>query len=88
MARFSGEAIQEGLSYFVWLLGMVSLQLAIFNFLPIPLLDGGHLFILGIEAVRRRDLSVELKFRLLQTGFMILASLFVMVLVFDVLKLL
>jgi regulator of sigma E protease len=49
IARFSGAAARTGTVSFIWLLGMISLQLAIFNLLPIPVLDGGHLAVIGVE---------------------------------------
>jgi len=88
MARISGEFIRTGLANFLHLMGLISLQLAIFNLLPIPLLDGGHMFILSIEGVMRKDFKAAFKYRLLQAGFAFLMTLFAVVLVFDILKLL
>lgn len=86
MAKFSGEAMRSGLSYFLNIMGIISLQLAIFNLLPIPALDGGHLFILLIEIIIRRNISVKVKYRILQFGFTLLLSLMAIVLVSDLLK--
>jgi regulator of sigma E protease len=86
IARFSGEAARTGVVALVWLLGVISLQLAIFNVLPIPLLDGGHLALLGIEAVRRKDLSWKAKERILNVGFWLLIGLVVVVLYNDIMK--
>lgn len=88
MARISGEFIRTGLANFLHLMGLISLQLAIFNLLPIPLLDGGHMFILSIEGLMRKDFKAAFKYRLLQAGFAFLMTLFAVVLVFDILKLL
>ena len=88
IARFSGEAARTGIVALVWLLGVISLQLAIFNLLPIPLLDGGHLALLGIEAVRRKDLSWKLKERILNIGFYLIMCLVVVVLYNDIVKIL
>jgi len=86
IARFSGEAARSGLVSLIWLLGVISLQLAIFNLLPIPVLDGGHLAVIGIETVARRDLPDKLKERILNVGFWLIIALIVVVLFNDVVK--
>lgn len=88
IAKFSGEAMRSGLSYFLNIMGLISLQLAIFNLLPIPALDGGHLFILLIEIIIRKNLSKKLKLKILQFGFALLLSLMIIVLISDLLKIL
>jgi len=67
-------------------MGLLSLQLGLLNLLPIPLLDGGQLFILMLEGIVRRDFSIKLKERLLQAGFVFLVLLMVSVLAFDIAK--
>ncbi|MEP0775009.1 MAG: RIP metalloprotease RseP [Acidobacteriota bacterium] len=86
IARFSGAAARSGAISLVRLLGVISLQLAIFNLLPIPVLDGGHLAVIGIEAVARRDLPDKLKERILNVGFWLIIALVVVVLFNDVVK--
>jgi regulator of sigma E protease len=86
MAKFSGEAMRSGFVYFLNFLGLISLQLAIFNLLPIPLLDGGHMFILAIEAVLRRSFSLDVKLRIAQVGFLFLILLVGTVTVLDIMK--
>jgi regulator of sigma E protease len=86
IAKFSGEAARSGPSALILLMGVLSLQLGILNLLPIPLLDGGQIFVTLIEAVARRDFSLKLKERLLQMGFVFLVLVMVTVLYFDVLK--
>ena len=51
---------------------MISLQLEVFNLLPIPILDGGVIALLLIEGVMRRDLSMALKEKIVQVGFVFL----------------
>jgi len=53
-------------------LGLVSLQLGVFNLLPIPILDGGVVALLLVEAVLGRDLSLGLKEKIVQVGFVFL----------------
>lgn len=57
IAQMSGQAAQAGLSAFLALLAMVSVSLGVLNLLPIPVLDGGMLLFLLIEAVRKKPLS-------------------------------
>jgi regulator of sigma E protease len=88
IARISGEAARSGLHTLVWLMGLISLQLGIFNLLPIPILDGGHLTIIAFESVLRRDLSIRVKERILEVGFYLLIILMVVVLFNDIVKIL
>jgi regulator of sigma E protease len=64
----------------------ISLQLGIFNLLPIPVLDGGHLFLLGLESAARRDFSLRVKERILQVGFVMILALLAVVLYNDLAK--
>ena len=56
------------------------------NLLPIPLLDGGQITVLLVESLFRRDLSLKVKERINQLGFLLIVMLMVMVLYFDVVK--
>jgi len=86
IARFSGAAARTGTVSFIWLLGMISLQLAIFNLLPIPVLDGGHLAVIGVESALRRNFSDRTKERILNIGFWLIIMLVVVVLFNDIAK--
>jgi regulator of sigma E protease len=88
IARLSGEAAREGPAAFVALMSMVSLQLAIFNLLPIPILDGGMILLLTVEMLMRRDLSQSLKEAVLKLGFVFLMAVVVFVLYNDISKML
>ena len=57
IAKVSGEQMSLGWPAFVWLIAMVSINLGFINLLPVPMLDGGHLFFCAIEAVRRRPVG-------------------------------
>ncbi|HEX7809589.1 MAG TPA: site-2 protease family protein, partial [Thermoanaerobaculia bacterium] len=70
----------------VSLMAMISLQLGIMNLLPIPVLDGGHIMILLIEGIARRDLSLRVKERIQQLGFAALATLMIVVIYNDVIS--
>jgi len=86
IARFSGEAARLGPVSFIYLLGVISLQLGIFNLLPIPVLDGGHLAIIAVESVLRRDFSDRTKERILNTGFWLIIALMAVVIFNDMAK--
>ena len=58
-ARIAGEQMTLGIQAFIALIAMVSINLGFINLLPVPMLDGGHLFFYAIEAVRRRPLQPE-----------------------------
>jgi regulator of sigma E protease len=84
----SGQAAAEGLPVFLRFMGLFSVNLAILNLLPIPVLDGGHLLFLAIEAVRGRPLSVQQRLRWSQVGFVILIGIMLLALGNDFLRLL
>jgi len=88
IAQISGEAARSGIDSLIWFMGIISLQLGIFNLLPIPILDGGHLTIIAFESAIRRDLSLRVKERILEVGFYALILLMVVVLFNDIIKVL
>ena len=83
IAQLSGDAAQVGWVMLFRLMAMISLNLGILNLLPIPILDGGHIFVLGMEGIARRDFSVRLKERMLLAGFVVLMTLMVTVIYND-----
>lgn len=88
IAQLSGQAAREGPFTFISLMATVSLNLAIFNLLPIPILDGGVILLLLIEMFIRRDLSLQLKENIFKLGFVFLMMIVVFVLYNDITKLL
>jgi len=84
IAQLAGEQAKKGLADLVLLLAVISIDLAIVNLFPIPILDGGHLLFLAIEAIRRRPLSVKQKMVAQQIGLIILMLLFVFVFYNDI----
>ena len=83
IAQLSGDAAQSGWVTLFRLMAMISLNLGILNLLPIPILDGGHITVLAMEGVARRDFSVRLKERMLLAGFVVLMTLMVTVIYND-----
>src|SRR5207248_652038 len=88
IAQLSGEAAREGPSAFVHLMSMVSLNLAIFNLLPIPILDGGVILLLLVEMLLGRDLSMPVKEAVIKVGFVFLMVVTVFALYNDISKIL
>ncbi len=88
IAQLSGDAAREGAATFIGLMAMVSLNLAIFNLLPIPILDGGVILLLLVEMIMRRDLSLNVKEAVIKVGFVFLMALVMFVLYNDITKIL
>ncbi|MFY9551683.1 MAG: RIP metalloprotease RseP [Thermoanaerobaculia bacterium] len=86
IAKFSGQEARRGIVPLIAFMAAISLQLGIFNLLPIPVLDGGHLFLLGLESAARRDFSLRVKERILQVGFVMILALLAVVLYNDLAK--
>ncbi len=86
IAAMSGAAVRSGFRNLLYLMGVISISIAILNLLPIPVLDGGQIFILLIESLRRRDLSLKFKERVNQFGFLVIVMLMIVVLYFDLAK--
>jgi len=86
ITQMAGEAYRAGFPELCRLAALISMQLAIFNILPIPVLDGGVILLLFVEGLIRRDLSLQVKERFVQVGLVILLMLVVVVTYFDIIK--
>jgi len=84
----SGKAAKEGATTFLNLMAAVSLNLAVVNLLPIPLLDGGGILMLLIEMLMQRDLSMRVKEGIVKVGFAFLMMVIVFVIYNDISKIL
>jgi len=84
IAHYATEAAEEGPGPFLQLMSVVSLNLAIFNLMPIPILDGGVILTYLIEIVMGRDLSLNVKEAMLKIGFVFLMMLVVFVIYNDI----
>ncbi len=87
IAKIGSEAAKAGWVVFLTITALISMNLAVLNALPIPFLDGGHIAMLGFERIRGRDLSIAVKERILTGGFVLLASLMVLVFALDIWRL-
>ncbi|MBP1636070.1 MAG: rseP [Acidobacteria bacterium] len=83
IAQLSGEYAAAGFIALLSLMASISLNLGILNLLPIPVLDGGHIFIMALEGLARRDFSAKVKEQLLLAGFVLLMVLMVTVIYND-----
>jgi regulator of sigma E protease len=88
IADLSGSAAQLGLLPLLSLMAMISLNLGLLNLMPVPVLDGGHIAILAVEGLARRDLSVRVKERILMAGAAVIVLLMVTVIYNDISRLL
>jgi regulator of sigma E protease len=79
IAQVSGESAQLGLLPLLGLMVTLSLNLGLLNLMPIPMLDGGHITIMALEGIARRDFSVRVKEKVLLAGFVVLMMLMVTV---------
>ncbi len=87
MAQMAGDVAETpGIGPKFYLGAEISLNLGILNLLPIPILDGGMIFILIIESIRRRDLSMNLKERIYQVAFVFLMVLMAFIIFNDISK--
>jgi regulator of sigma E protease len=75
IAQFSGQSASLGLPALVSFIALISINLGFINLLPIPMLDGGHLFLYALEGVRRRPLHPKVQEWAFMSGFALLMSL-------------
>ncbi len=83
IAQLSGESAQEGFIALLSLMAMLSINLGILNLMPVPVLDGGHILIMALEGIARRDFSMRVKEKMLLAGFVVLMMLMVTVIYND-----
>ena len=83
IGELSGSAAQLGWLALFNFMAMISLNLGLINLMPIPVLDGGHIAILGLEGLARRDFSMKVKEKILIAGFAVILLLMVTVIYND-----
>ena len=87
MAKMVGQASEGGFKNVALFVALLSLNLAVINIIPFPALDGGRLFMIIIEAIRRRPFNKTLAQRINIVGFLILIILMLLVAYNDIVKL-
>ena len=83
IAQLSGESAALGLIPLLTLMASISLNLGLLNLMPIPVLDGGHIAIMALEGIARRDFSAQVKEKMLLAGFVLILLLMVTVIYND-----
>jgi len=88
IVAFSYRIVSEaGLTYYIFLLAWISVVLAVLNFLPLPVIDGGHIIVLSVEKIKGSPLSRRVQEVWTYTGIVLLATLFIYVTGNDILRL-
>jgi regulator of sigma E protease len=78
IAQLSGQVAEGGIIPLIGLLALLSVNLALINLFPIPILDGGHLVMYAYEAVRGRPLPPRAQEYAFRGGLAILVAIFVL----------
>ena len=87
IAEMSGQVAKRGFVDLLAFAAILSINLALLNLLPVPVLDGGHLMLLSVEGVMRRPISAKIKMVVQQIGMALLLALMVFVIINDVINL-
>jgi regulator of sigma E protease len=87
IAQFAAKTADTGLASFLIFLALLSLSLAIINIMPFPVLDGGHLVIILIEAVIKREIPIKIKIAIQNVGFVLLLMLMAFIIYNDIISL-
>lgn len=88
IAQLAGESAQQGILPFIGMMAFISVQLAIFNLIPLPVLDGGLILLFLMESIRRKPLSPKFKEIWIKAGYAIIIALASFVMINDLLRLL
>jgi regulator of sigma E protease len=88
IAQMAGEQAKEGMTNLVFLIALLSVNLAILNILPIPVLDGGHLLFFCIELVSGRPVNTRIREIAQQAGLFVLMMLMIFVFYNDIVRIL
>jgi regulator of sigma E protease len=86
IAQFAAKSADSGILSFLYFLALLSLSLAIINIMPFPVLDGGHLLIILIESITKREIPVKVKVAIQNVGFVLLLLLMAFILYNDILN--
>jgi len=86
VAQASAQAARLGVDWLLRFIAFFSINLAVLNLLPIPILDGGQVVFLLAEAIRRKPLPLQLRLRLTQIGFVVLVGIMILATSNDVVR--
>jgi regulator of sigma E protease len=86
VAKLSGDSARQGPGAFLFFIAFVSVSIGFLNILPLPVLDGGHILFVIIEAIIRRPIPVRVKLAIQQAGIIALVLLVLVVSYNDVVR--
>lgn len=86
IGKLAGDSASAGIDALLYFMAFLSLNLAFLNLLPVPILDGGHVVMILVEAAIRRPLPIKWKMVILQTGFVLLMALMAFVIYNDIVR--
>lgn len=86
IAKMSGDSVRSGFAVFFGFIAYISISIGFLNILPIPMLDGGHLFFMIIEAIIRRPIPEKVKMNLMKVGLAALLLLIIVVSYHDIVR--
>jgi regulator of sigma E protease len=86
IAKQASQSADMGIFHFLNFIGLLSVSLAVMNILPIPALDGGHLLIIIIEGVMRREIPLKIKMAIQQVGFVLIMGLIIFTIYIDIVR--
>lgn len=86
IGQMARDSARKGLDNYLYLLAMINLAIMAFNLLPVPLLDGGHILLAVLEALRRRSLSARAYLNFQKAGLVLVGTLFVFIISKDIVR--
>ncbi len=86
IAKIAGEQMREGLINLTYFIALLSVNLGILNLLPVPVLDGGHLVFISVEAIRKKPLSEKAQIALQKVGLALLGALMLFAFYNDIMR--
>jgi regulator of sigma E protease len=87
IAQLAAKTADTGILSFLFFLAMLSLSLAIINIMPFPVLDGGHLVIILVEGIIKKEIPIKVKIAIQNTGFVLLLLLMAFIIYNDIINL-
>ena len=87
IAQMAAKSADSGIANFLYFLALLSLSLAILNILPFPVLDGGHLVMIVIESIIKREIPIKIKMAIQNTGLVLLLILMAFIIYNDIISL-
>lgn len=87
IAQMAAKSADSGIANFLYFLALLSLSLAILNILPFPVLDGGHLVMIIIESIIKREIPIKIKMAIQNTGLVLLLLLMAFIIYNDIISL-